>query len=249
MSLSTIAAVPLLASLVLSYRASPGTVYIAADSRLTSPETAILAAPSDTACKIRVLANGVVFVGTGNAIFTANRVPTNVYTIAAREAAQIPHRPLIPEDIRSIALAWQATVHARLSAKLDAETGKAATESTTGTTGSFYAAIADGTVYGITLRVALDRNGFLQNIEEPEPLTNYLVATGVTEAKQQALAIAAAPANATLPWPNRLVATEAETIHRQAQLHGRQSDIGGPIDMIEITPKGPIWLVRKPACR
>jgi len=249
MPFSAIAAIPLFASLALSYRASPGTVYIAADSRLTSPETAIRGVPNDTACKIRVLNDEIVFVGTGNAIFTANRFTTNVYTIAAREAAQIPRRPLLPEDIRRVALAWQATVHERLAAKLVAETGKAATESTTGATGSFYAATASGSVYGITLRVALDPEGFLRNIEEPEPLLNYLIATGGAEAKQEALAIATSPNNANIPWPGRLVATEAETIRVQARIHGRQSEIGGPIDMIEITPKGPIWLARKSTCR
>jgi hypothetical protein len=246
MPLSAIAAVPLLASLVLSYRASPGTVYIAADSRLTSPKTSAGTIPNDTACKIRVLTNGVVFVGTGNAIFTTNRFTTNVYAIAAHEAAQIPRRPLTPEDVRRTALAWQATVHARLSAKLAAEHSKSATESTTGSTGSFYAATADGAVYGITLRVALDANGMLRNIEEPAPLANYLIATGANEAKQQALTIASR--NATLPWPQRLQATEIQTIRRQAQLYGRKSDIGGPIDMIEITPKGPIWISKKPSC-
>jgi hypothetical protein len=156
---------------------------------------------------------------------------------------------LEPEDIRRIALAWQAAVHRRLSAKLAAEGSTSATEGGIGTTGSFYAATANGTVYGITLRVALDANGFLQNIEEPQSPTGYLVATGATEAKQQALDVAKAPRNTTIAWPGRLQAIEAQTILEQARLHGHKSDIGGPIDLIEITPKGPIWLAKKPTCR
>jgi hypothetical protein len=174
MALSALAAIPLLASLVLSYRANPGTVYVAADSRLTPSAANSSRAPTDTTCKIRVLNDGVVFVGTGNAMFSAGRVRTNIYSLAAREAALLPRGPLEPEDIRRIAFAWQATVHARLLAMIAANgrLTEASEISTTGTTGSFYAAT-----------------------------------------------------------------------------YGRRSDIGGPIDVIEISSQGPVWLARKAICR
>ena len=247
MSLSAISAIPLLASLVLSYRASPGTVYIAADSRLTTDSSA--EPMRDTACKIRVLNDGIVFVGTGNAIFTSDRITTNIYAVASREATEIPHRPLQAADIRSIAMKWQAAVNQRLSAKLASQASRSAAEPGVGTTGSFYAATANGTVYGITLRIGLDPNGKLQNVEEPQSPTGYLVATGATEAKQQALNIATSPQNQAITWPRKLEAIEAQTILEQSRIHGQNSDIGGPIDLIEITPNGPKWLARKTACR
>jgi hypothetical protein len=248
MAWNALFAIPLLASLVLSYRADPGTVYVAADSRLTSTSISSPRPPSDTTCKIRVLHDGVVFVGTGNALFSADRLRTNIYSVAARAAASLPIGPLKPEDIRRIAFAWQATVHARLQAMVEAEGGPAnAAIATTGTTGSFFAATGSDEVYGITLRVGGDTDGRLQNIEEPEAQVGYLVATGTNEAKEQALAVA--PQYARLPWPGRLEAIEAETIRLQAERYGMRSDIGGPIDLIEITPKGPIWLARKAACR
>lgn len=253
MPLNLLAAVPLLASLALSYRASPGTVYVAADSRLTETESeaGLQVPPSDTACKIRVLKDGVVFVGTGNAYFSAGQIRTNIYALAARAAATLPVRPLEPADVRRIALAWQSTVHQRLAARMQSEPQPAlASElSSTGTTGAFYAATAEGDVYGITLRVALDRNGFLEDIEEPQALGGYLVATGTNAAKQQSLAIAATQRNASLPWPRRLQAIEQQTIQTEARLYGRRSDIGGPVDVIEITPKGPVWLARKANCQ
>jgi hypothetical protein len=260
MSFSAIAAVPLLASLVLAYRASPNTVYVAADSRLTSPlsvqsssgDTVPTFTPNDTACKIRVLRDGVVFVGTGNALFSAYRLRTNIYTVAAKAAATLPRRPLEPADIRRVAFIWQTTIHARLLAKLRsspaAAPGTSLTESTTGTTGAFYSLTADGSVYGITLRVALNASGVLENIQEPETLSGYLVATGTNEAKQQALAIASAPGTAALPWPRRLQSIEAQTMRKQFARYGSRSDIGGPIDIIEISSKGPVWLARKAGC-
>jgi hypothetical protein len=248
-ALSALTAIPLLASLVLSYRASSDTVYVAADSRLTPTAATSAQPPTDTTCKIRVLNDGVVFVGTGNALFSADRVRTNIYAVAARVAASLPRRPPERDDIRRIAFAWRATVHARLLAMIEAHgpLTDAAAISTTGTTGSFYAATSDGEVYGITVRVGADADGRLQDIEEPEAQTGYLIATGTNEAKQQALA--AAPQYAQLPWPGRLEAIEAETIRVEAERYGRRSDIGGPIDLIEINSKGPVWLARKAACR
>ncbi len=260
MSLNAIAALPLLASLALSYRASPGTVYVAADSRLTSAAPApVRQVPDDRACKIRVLNDGVVFVGTGNAFFSAQDVRTNIYALAANAARTLPPGPIDPAAIRRVAFAWQAAVHARLLAKLQAEAPADRLQpashaaigaiETTGATGSFYAATSTGTVYGITLRVALDDTGALQNIQEPEAQPGYLVATGTNEAKRQALSIASAPAANALAWPRRLLAIESQTIRAEARSYGRRSDIGGPIDLIEITPGGPVWLARKPGCR
>lgn len=247
MALTAVAAIPLLASLVLSYRANPGTVYVAADSRLTSSAIASPQPPSDTTCKIRVLHGGVVFVGTGDALFSADRLRTNIYSVAARAAVTLPKGPLRPEDIRRLAIAWQVIVHKRLQAMVEAHGGLAdATISTTGTTGSFYAGIGSGEVYGITVRVGADSHGRLQNIEEPEPEAGYLTATGTNEAKEQALAVA--PKYARLPWPGRLEAIEAEAIRLEEERYGPRSAIGGPIDLIEINPRGPIWLARKASC-
>jgi len=243
MALNALAALPLLASLVLSYRAGPGTVYVAADSRLTSATLA----PTDTACKIRVLKDGVVFVGTGSALFSADRVRTNIYTVAARAAASLPPGPLSASDIRRVAFAWQAAVHARLGAMLAARETDAEALSSTGTTGSFYGATQNGDVYGVTVRVGIDSSRELSDIEEPEAETGYLIASGTNEGKAQALAVAAKYAR--LPWPGRLQAIESETIRIEAERHGRGSDIGGPIDSIAITPAGPVWLARKAACR
>jgi hypothetical protein len=249
MALSALTAIPLLASLVLSYRASPDTVYVAADSRLT-PTAADSARPAtDTICKIRVLNEGVVFVGTGNALFSADRVRTDIYSVAAKAAALLPGGRLEPSDIRRIAFAWQATVHARLQAMVAANgpLTDAAAIATTGTTGSFYAATLNGEVYGVTVRVGADAGGRLEDIEEPEARVGYLIATGTNEAKE--LALAAAPRYARLPWPGRLEAIEAETIRIEAERYGRRSDIGGAIDVIEITSKGPVWLARKATCQ
>jgi hypothetical protein len=248
MALSAVSAIPLLASLVLSYRADSGTVYVAADSRLTSTAANSTRPATDTTCKIRVLNDGVVFVGTGNALFSADRVRTNIYAVAAREAVSLPKGPLNPDDIRRLAFAWQARVHDRLQAMIAADGPRTdGAVSTTGTTGSFYAATSDGDVYGVTVRVGADGDGRLQDIEEPEGRVGYLIATGTNEAKEQALA--AAPRYARLPWPGRLEAIEAETIRVEAERHGRRSDVGGPVDIIEISSKGPVWLARKAACR
>jgi hypothetical protein len=252
MSLSAFAAVPLLASLVLSYRADTGTVYVAADSRLTAAgEAGTALPPDDSACKIRVLNRGVVFVGSGNAIFTVNRRRTNIYSLAAYMANGLPHRPLTPSDIRQLALRWQAAIHSRLLAKVRAapRTIDETAESSTGTTGSFYSASADGSVYGITLRVAPGTDGALRNIEEPAPLPGYLVATGTAEGKQEALAFAASQTSASFPWPGRLRTIEEEVIRRQSERYGRQADIGGSIDILEITKNGPAWIAHKPSCR
>jgi hypothetical protein len=46
-----------------------------------------------------------------------------------------------------------------------------------------------------------------------------------------------------------LQAIEAETIRVEAERYGRRSDIGGPIDVIEISSQGPVWLARKAICR
>jgi hypothetical protein len=256
MPLSLLSAAPLLASLVLSYRAGPGTVYVAADSRLTSPErTAETPAetPSDSACKIRVLKDGVVFAGSGNAIFSTPVGEANIYAIAAKTAATLPPGPLQASDVRRIALQWQSTVHARLLARESPATQSAA-ETPTGSTGSFYAALEDGAVYSITLRVAADPHGVLRDIEEPETPSGYLTATGTNEAKHDALAIgnrqsAGDISGGTLPWPLRLRAIEAQTIQIETHRYGQNSEIGGPIDVVEITSKGPLWLARKAGCR
>lgn len=257
MALTALTAIPLLASLVLSYRADSGTVYVAADSRLT-PTTPVESARTSgaTTCKIRVLNDGVVFVGTGNALFSTRSVRTDIYAVAADAASTLDDRPLEPADIRRVALAWQTVIHTRLQTMLHTEAANGRHTlideqalSTTGTTGSFFAATASGEVYGLTLRVAVGPEGALQNIEEPEPQPGYLVATGTNEAKHNALAIAAQMQNANIPWPRRLQAIETRSIHIAAQRYGRRSEIGGPIDMIEITPKGPLWLARKSSCR
>jgi hypothetical protein len=243
MALNALAALPLVASLVLSYRAGPGTVYVAADSRLTSSTLA----PTDTACKIRVLNGGLVFVGTGSALFSADRVHTNIYTVAARAAALLPPVPLEVADIRRVAFAWQAVVHARLRAMLAAQETDAEAISSAGTTGSFYGTTQNGDVYSVTLRISAVSKHKLSDIEEPLAQAGYLVAVGTNEAKERALA--AAPKYALLPWPGRLQAIESETIRIEAERYGRGSDIGGPIDLIAITAKGPVWLARKAACR
>jgi hypothetical protein len=259
MPLSAIAAVPLLASLVLSYRASPDRVYIVADSRLTStsaaqtsltqlPHQPLLTHSNDSACKIRILNGGVVFVGTGNTLFTASGHTTNIYTVAANAALTLAHRPLQATDLRHIALVWQATIHARLQAKLNAATPVLQAEPVTGTTGSFYAVTAGGNVSAITLRIAPGPGGRLQNIEEPQSPPGYLVATGTDAAKQDALELADSQQNATLPWPYRLQAIEAQTIREEEQRYGNLSEIGGPVDLIEISSKGPAWLTRKSSC-
>ncbi|AXC10585.1 hypothetical protein ACPOL_1237 [Acidisarcina polymorpha] len=245
---------PLLASLVLSYRASPTTVYVAADSRLTSPASqGVTPPPVDTACKIRVLKGGVVFVGTGNALFSADGVETNIYALAAHAAAALPSRPLEDADIRDIALVWQNLIHGRLQEKLQAGPQNTANTSkvaaTAGTTGSFYAATASGDVFAITLRVALDDQGLLRDTEEPQPQPGFLVATGTNIAKQDALELATSSQNVMLPWPRRLQAIELQTIREEAQRYGRGSDIGGRVDMIQITSKGPAWILRKANCR
>jgi len=240
---------------VLSYRASPGTVYVAADSRLTSSAVSPASStrpPSESTCKIRILNDGVVFVGTGNALFSADRVRTNIYAVAARAAATLPRGPLQAGEIQKLALTWQATIHRRLQALLDSQ-GEArplteAAISATGTTGSFYAAVAGGEVFGITVRVGLDGRGVVEDIREPQQLSGYLVATGTNEAKQQALAIAAAPQDSQLAWPGKLSAIESQTIRVEAARYGRHSDIGGAIDVIEIAPSGPVWLAHKPSC-
>ena len=242
MSLNVLAALPLLASLVLSYRAGPGTVYVAADSRLTSTTVAT----TDTACKIRVLNDGIVFVGTGSALFSADGLRTNIYAVAGRAAALLPRRPMQAEDIRRVAFAWQATVHARLRAMLDARQTDAEAISSTGTTGSFHGVTENGDIYSVTVRIGIDSKGELSDIEEPEAQTGYLIATGTNEAKERALAIA--PRYARLPWPGRLQAIEEETIRVEAERYGRDSDIGGPIDLIKITSTGPVWLARKAGC-
>ncbi len=247
MPFSVLAAAPLLASLVLSYRSSPDKVYIAADSRLTSTE-ARSTLPDDSACKIRVLTDGVVFVGTGNTLFSVNGRTTDIYNLAASAAATLPRRPLQSADLRRIALAWQTRVRSRLQARLKASAQGLAAESVTGTTGSFYATTADGSIAAITLRIAPGHSRRLASIEEPQAPAAYLVATGTEAAKQDALAIADSPQNATLPWPNRLEAIEAQTIREEAQRYGSHAEIGGPIDLIEITSKGPTWLARKPSC-
>jgi len=236
-------AASLLASLVLSYRAGPGTVYVAADSRLTSATLA----PTDTACKIRVLSHGLVFVGTGSALFSTDRVHTDIYLVAARAAAALPVGPLEAADIRRVAFAWQAAVHARLGAMLAARQTDPETISSTGTTGSFYGATQNDNIYSVTMRINVDFKHKLSDIEEPVAQAGYLIATGTNEAKE--LALAAAPKYARLPWPGRLEAIEEETIRIEAERYGRDSDIGGPIDLIAITPKGPVWLARKAACR
>ena len=252
MSLSALAAVPLLASLVLSYRAGPGTVYVAADSRLTTVENGTSPIqpeiPDDTACKLRVLDDGILFAGTGNAVFTANGLATDIYRVAANAAATLPRRPLQPADIRRVALAWQATVHARLQARMRRSSRGYTADPATGTTGSFYAATADGSVYAITLRIAPGSDGRLENIEEPQAPSGYLVAAGAAEAKRTALAIAASQPSPTDPWPNRLQSIENQSIRAEIRRHGNQSDIGGAVDLVEITPKGPTWLARKPGC-
>ena len=246
MALNFLASLPLLASLVLSYRAGAGTVYVAADSRLTSTPARL---PDDTACKIRVLNDGVVFVGTGNALFSAERLKTNIYAVAGLVAASLPQRPLEVADIRRVAFAWQQTIHSRLSAMLAAR-GRpltAAEISATGTTGSFYGVVQNGDVYGVTVRIGIVSKRELSDIEEPEAQTGYLIATGTIEAKERALAIA--PQYVRLPWPGRLQAIEDETIRVEAARYGRRSEIGGPVDLIEITSKGPVWLARKAGCK
>ncbi len=253
MPLSVFTAVPLVASLVLSYRASPGNVYVAADSRLTSPDRSA-EAPDDTACKIRVLNDGVVFAGSGNAIFSTPSGQANIYVIAAKAAATLPPGPLQASDVRRLALQWQATVHGRLIARQAREAQSAVDETPTGSTGSFYAALEGGAVYSITLRVAADRHGVLREIEEPQTPSDYLTATGTNEAKENALAIgngqsAGNVSGGTLPWPLRLRAIEAQTIQIETHRHGQNSEIGGPIDIIEITSKGPLWLAHKAGCR
>jgi hypothetical protein len=94
----------------------------------------------------------------------------------------------------------------------------------------------------------------LREIEEPQTPSGYLTATGTDEAKQNALAIgngqsAGNISGGTLPWPLRLRAIEARTIQIETHRYGQNSEIGGPIDVIEITSKGPLWLARKAACR
>ena len=149
MPLNSIAAVPLLASLVLSYRADSGTVYVAADSRITTahsfssslPET-VSNRPDDSGCKIRVLDGGVVFVGTGTTLFSANGRQTNIYTIAADTASHLPPVPLQAADIRRMALKWQTAVRARVQSRLSASPQGSA-PAVAGITGSFYAATED----------------------------------------------------------------------------------------------------------
>jgi hypothetical protein len=255
MPLNSIAAVPLLASLVLSYRADSGTVYVAADSRITTahflssslPETGSNR-PNDSGCKIRVLNGGVVFVGTGTTLFSANGHKTNIYTIAADAASHLPPVPLQAADIRRMALEWQTAVRVRLQSRLSASSQGSAPESVAGTTGSFYAATEDSGVYAVTARIA-PRGHQIESIEEPQPPSGYMVATGTEVAKHDALEIAANPASALLPWPRRLQSIEARTIREEALRYGARSTIGGPIDLIEITPQGPLWLARKPTCR
>jgi hypothetical protein len=157
----------------------------------------------------------------------------------------LPKGTVTAEDVRRVAFAWQATIHTRLSAMIEADHRPLA--DATGPTGSFYAATGDGLVYAITLRIAATPEGTLQDIEEPGGQTGYLVATGTNEAKARALAVA--PRYATLAWPARLEAIESETIRAEMARYGSKSDIGGPVDLIEITPDGPVWLRRKAVCR
>lgn len=247
MSLNAIAVFPLVASLVLAYRPDPGRVYVAADSRMTSNDPAS-AAPA-SACKIRVLNGSIVFVGTGNVLFSAGAARTDIYSLAEREAGSPGIGPATAEQVREIALRWQREVHARLLEKMKVPaTGQSSASSVTGTTGSFYAAVAGGTVYALTLRVAPNALGMLQDIEEPPSPAGYLVATGTNEAKAIALTSASGPAVRALPWPRRLQAIEMQTIRSLARRYGH-SDVGGPIDLIEINASGPSWLVRKSACR
>jgi hypothetical protein len=202
----------------------------------------------DAACKIRVLNDGVVFVGTGNTLFSADGQATNIYTIATNAAASHPRGPLRAADIHQIALAWQTAVRARLQQRLNASQKKAVTESVIGTTGSFYAATEDKSVYALTLRIASHGNQ-IESIEEPQPPPGYLVAAGTTAAKADALAVAANPALRSIPWSSRLERIAAQTIREEALRYGTRSTIGGRIDLIEITSQGPTWLARKPTCR